>query len=336
MIIQKSQATDPFGEFSTTLHRQRLQLLGGSFQFEVDHRPFLRLVEAAYAGLPRHRMGQATPRFRIRLRLSSQNGFLAKQEPPTMHMHSGAGLLCGSMDASNFAALSLDTCAGLVVISRRMLERFPYHARYELLEFAVFTLASRVQGLVPLHAGCVGLQDRGVLLIGDSGAGKSTLALHCLMQGLDFLSEDATFVAPDTLLATGVANFLHVRKDSLRFLKKEAATLQQILESPVIRRRSGEKKFEIDLRRTGYRLAPAAQKICAIVCLSKRNAGGGPLLTPLRKSELRAKLSATQPYAARQLQWLKFIKQTSGIGVFELRRGRHPVEAVDALRRLLE
>ena len=55
-------------------------------------------------------------------------------------------------------------------------------ARYEMLEFAVFTLASRVQGVVPLHAACIGRRGRGLLLMGDSGAGKSTAALLGLAQ----------------------------------------------------------------------------------------------------------------------------------------------------------
>ena len=37
---------------------------------------------------------------------------------------------------------------------------------------AVFTLAARVQQLVPLHAACVGLKGRGVLIMGASGAGN--------------------------------------------------------------------------------------------------------------------------------------------------------------------
>src|SRR5258708_6306038 len=96
--------------------------------------------------------------------------------------------------------------------------RFPYHIRYELIEFAVFMLACRAQRLVPMHAACVGLDGRGILLMGPSGSGKSTVALHCLLAGFDFLSEDSVFVASKSMGATGVANFLHVREDSLRWL----------------------------------------------------------------------------------------------------------------------
>src|SRR3546814_20581659 len=88
---------------------------------------------------------------------------------------------------------------------------WPYHLRYELIEFAVFLLAARCQRLVPLHAACVGRGGRGILLLGASGSGKSTLVLHSLLQGLDVLLEDAVFVQPDCMTSTGWANFLHFR-----------------------------------------------------------------------------------------------------------------------------
>jgi len=100
------------------------------------------------------------------------------------------------------------------------MRRFPYHTRYELIEFAVFTLAARVQSLVSLHAACVGHGGRGVLLLGPSGSGKSTVALQCLLQGLDFVAEDSVFVETGSMLTTGIANFMHVRSDSLRWVER--------------------------------------------------------------------------------------------------------------------
>jgi hypothetical protein len=170
--------------------------------------------------------------------------------------------------------------------------------------------------------------------MGPSGSGKSTVTLHCLLQGFDMLSEDSVFVAPDTMLATGVANFLHVRSDSLRWLgKTQDATA--IRESPVIRRRSGVRKFEVDLRRGAYRLAASPLKIAAVVFLSPQRAGGRSLLKPLSKSDLLAKLTAEQAYAANQPKWTAFCKSVLGLDAFELRRGNHPFEAVETLRALL-
>jgi hypothetical protein len=143
------------------------------------------------------------------------------------------------------------------------------------------------------------------------------------LDGLDFLSEDSVFVAPDTMLATGVANFLHVRADSLGWLgrSREAAAIAR---SPVIRRRSGVEKFEVDLRRGRFQLAKSPLRIVGVVFLSS-----------LSKSDLRANLAFEQAYGASQPQWRTFDRNLSHLGAFELRRGRHPLEAVEALRSLL-
>lgn len=330
---QPDQLDDPFGERSSPLLHEEVTLLGGRFRFETDDRQLLRLVQSAYAGLPRLKLPASAPRFRIKLVLTSGERRRARKEPPPLTMLSGAGLLCGTNDWSSFVVVSPNEHAALVVVSPDML-RFAYHTRYELIEFAVFTLASRAQGLVPLHAACVGRSGHGLLLIGPSGSGKSTVALHCLLQGFDFVSEDSVFVTPDKLLASGVANFLHIRRDSLRFLT-ETAHASRIRKSPVIQRRSGVQKFELDLRRPDYRLASAPLKILAVIFTSAANASDGRMLKPLRKAETLAQLHATQPYAANSVGWKAFTKNLAGVNAFELRRGRHPLQAVRELQELV-
>jgi len=290
-------------------------------------------VHSAYAHLPGHRLSTVAPRLRVGLLLAPADRSRMRSAPPPLAMFSGAGFLGGATNSSGFVVMSPSERTALVVVSPELL-RFRYHVRYELIEFAVFTLAARAQGLVPLHAACVGRGGRGLLLMGPSGSGKSTVALHCLLQGFDFVSEDSAFLAPHTMLATGVANFLHVRSDSLRWLgrTRDAAAIR---ESPVIRRRSGVRKFEVDLRGGGYQLAATPLKTAAIVFLSAQSAGDRPLLTTLPRSKLLAKLAAAQAYAANQPEWTAFGKSVSGLNAFELRRGRHPLEAVEALRELL-
>jgi hypothetical protein len=136
------------------------------------------------------------------------------------------------------------------------------------------------------------------------------------------------------MLATGVSNFMHIRADALRWLGRtpEAAAIRN---SPVIRRRSGVKKFELDLRRDGFRLAKSPLKIVGVVFLSPKSAGNGPLLQSISQSALLANLAETQGYAASQPPWRDFRKNLAHLGAFELRRGRHPRLAVDALRSVL-
>jgi hypothetical protein len=324
---------DPFQERCALLQRAPQRLLGAHVAFESNSAALLRLVDSAYAGVPAHRLGGAAARLRIRLLLNASVGRHARTEPPPLTMLSGTGLLTGATDASNFVVMAPAERAALVVVSPRML-RSAYHTRYELIEFAVYTLAARVQELIPLHAACVGLAGRAALLMGPSGAGKSTVALHCLLAGFDFLSEDSVFVTPHTLRATGIANFLHVRANSLRWLDR-SRDLATIRRSPVIVRRSGVKKFEVDLRHSHYRLADTAQRLVAIVFLSQESAAAGELLRPLTQRRLMARLLEDQAYATEQRQWQTFKRRLATVRGYELCRGKHPAESVLALRRLL-
>lgn len=327
---------DPFCERSTDRRYSACrQILGGCFRFESTSEALLDLVEAAYAGLPSHQLPMGAPEFRIELRLLPRQVLPKAAEPPLVRVQSGAGLLCGVMDASNYVVLSPEQRRALVVASEDMLSR-PYHLRYELIEFAVFTLATRGLGLVPLHGACVGRQGCGILLLGASGSGKSTLVLHSLLQGLDFLAEDAVFVQPESLLATGVANYLHVQVDALRFVDDDEAR-RWISQSPIIRRRSGAEKFEADLRQGRGRLAATPLELVGAVFVSSQSADDPDiLLSPVPSDEIVARLRADQSYASGQPGWHRFEQRMMQLGVHQLRRGRHPRDSFNTLRRLLD
>ena len=326
--------SDPFEERSAVKLHRNIHVLGAQVRFESNSEELLRLVDSAYAGLPRHRLLRVQPRLRIRLVLTSAERKRTSSEPAPLRLLSGGGLLAGTMESSNFVVMSPHEQGALVVVSPRML-RFPYHTRYELIEFAVFTLAARAQGLVGMHGACVGRAGSGILLLGPSGAGKSTVTLQCLIEGLGILAEDSVFVTPDTLLATGVSNFLHVRADSLRWIA-ERRTLVKIRRSPVIRRRSGVRKYEVDLRGGEYPLAERPLKLGAIVFLSARSAAGQPLLRRLPREEALPMLVHEQAYEANRPHWASFVRRVNRLPFFELRRGHHPRESVAALRELID
>lgn len=242
-------------------------------------------------------------------------------------------MVAGATGSSNFVVVNPEQRTALVSAAAQML-RFPYHTRYELIEFAVFTLATRAQRLVPLHAACISKRGRGLVLMGDSGAGKSTVCLLSLMQGFDAVSEDSTFVEPGSMRATGIANFLHVRSDSLRWIADKSDVLA-IRRSPVITRRSGVRKFEFDLRSGRFQLAATASRLAHVVFLSASHAVGNQLLVPLPKAEALRRLTAAQPYAAGEPGWREFCRKVTRAGAFELRRGRHPLESVAVLDHLI-
>ncbi len=101
-------------------------------------------------------------------------------------------------------------------------------------------------------------------------------------------------------------------------------------------RRSGVRKYEIDLRGGEYPLAERPMKLGAIVFLSSERAKDGKLLKRLSQSEALPMLVREQAYAATQPSWKPFLRSAGRLPSFELRRGQHPSEAVAMLRELIE
>lgn len=310
------------------------RVLGGVFRFESRSRELLELVEAAYGRLPSHAFPGIAAEFRITMWLLPRRVNAWTIEPPAPRIRQEGDRIRADIDDSNYVTIDCFLRHAQIVATEDML-RHAYHLRCELIEFAVFVLATHGIGLAPLHAACLGIGGRGLLLLGASGSGKSTLALHGLVRGLDLLAEDAVFVHPATLLATGVPNYLHLRSDALDFIAGDAM-LAWITHAPVIRRRSGVRKFEVDLRRGYGRPAPCPLALVGAVFVTPRPADSGhALLTRLPAQQAGRMLEADQPHASRQPGWRAFKRGIMDRGVHQLRRGRHPGDAIDALRRLL-
>lgn len=323
---------DPFGEHQALPHRGRFNVLGVRIFARSNSRRLLRLFDQAFGALPRHSLRMAAPRIDVTLSLVPSQA-RQRREVPRLRMRSGAGFLSGVIDANNFVMVSAEQRRALVCVDRGMLA-FPYHVRYELLEFAIYTLVARVLGLVPLHGAAVASQGRAVLLTGPTGSGKSTAFLSCALSGLELLSEDAVFLEPRSLRTTGCANFLHLRTDGMDAVR-DPGLRAAIRRSPVIRRRSGVRKYEFDLRHSSMRAASRAPRLTAVVALSPRQARGAQLLEPLSPAQALAWLRREQPYARAQPGWADFCSSIADLPAYRLLRGKHPEDAASALRGLL-
>ena len=98
-------------------------------------------------------------------------------------------LLARVADAENFSVTDRKQCFAFAWLTRASIESRPY-LRYHFVEGMCWDLLDRY--LTPVHAACVRLNDRGVLLCGDSGMGKSSLAFACALRGWTYLADDSS------------------------------------------------------------------------------------------------------------------------------------------------
>jgi hypothetical protein len=324
---------DPFGEARRRALTWRTRVLGARVEFTSNSRDLLTIAQEAFARVPQHRWSREAGRtLRISLQHVREPESSPRAKPPRPVLTSGAGLLCAHIDSNNFVIVDPRAASALVQIGGSMLRHRPL-ARYEMIEFAAIMLAMREQGLVGLHAGCVGTRGRGVLLLGASGAGKSTLTLNAALDGLEFLAEDSVFVQPATLRATGLSAYTHARDEALGLIAHPGLR-RAARRAPRIERRSGVRKREIDLRGGPARLAPAPLRIVATVVLSARPARGREPLVPLTSAQLKRMLRAEQPYAAARSGWQEFERRVLRAGGFRLHRAP-PAQGASSLRELL-
>ena len=94
--------------------------------------------------------------------------------------------------------------ASICSAARRMMFRFPRRPqptttwlRWFCVESLAYLLLAQ-RYLVPVHAACVERNGTGVLLCGAAGAGKSTLTFACARAGWTCVTDDCTWLLPDS------------------------------------------------------------------------------------------------------------------------------------------
>jgi hypothetical protein len=214
-------------------------------------------------------------------------------------------------DRDNFAALDLRSLRASIFISRRTAED---HARlrwFFLESLAYMLLAQR--HVVPVHAGCVARQGRGLLLCGPTQAGKSTMAYACARAGWSYVSDDAVFLLPDDSTRTVIGRHRHVR------FRPDAPSLFPELERFVSRERpNGKISIEVPLEELPQ-IHPAASAEAACAVLLDR--GQDPVLECLAADDLQIALLRDMPSYGPQVnaRHERAVAELSKVPAFRLR-----------------
>jgi hypothetical protein len=208
----------------------------------------------------------------------------ATECPPSPVYRYVAPLLLGVADGDNYCISDLQRSKSQIMISRAALQSKLY-AGYFLLGSPITHVAARFT--TPVHAGCVALNGRGVLLCGDSGAGKSTLSYACARAGWTYVADDGSFVINDRQDRMVTGDCHHVR-----FRPATAALFPELEGLEVTPRAAGKPSIELPTAPMPHMSCVQNTQVDYIVFIN-RHSSGEQDLRPYRKDVARYVMQQT-------------------------------------------
>ena len=190
-------------------------------------------------------------------------------------------------DTDNFASLDLGSLQASMFVSARTAEDHVW-LRWSFVESLAYMLLAQ-RSVVPVHAGCVARDGRGILLCGASEAGKSTLSYACARAGWSYLSDDAVFLLPgtETPVALGRHRYVRFRPDAPRLFPELSAFVSRT-------RPNGKLAMEVALNELPQ-ICSVPQTEVAQVVLLERCAGAEAALEAVAPQEILERMLADMP-----------------------------------------
>jgi hypothetical protein len=184
---------------------------------------------------------------------------------------------------ANFATADLNTGFGHLCLTREVASNAAY-LRYHFLEPLVYVLIA-AQHIAFVHASCVALDGRAILLCGNSGAGKTCLAYACARRGWDFISGDAVAIAGND--AAGPQRVIG-RPFEIRFRHTAARLFPELDRFPQTLRPNGKTDIEADPADLG--LCSAIESTASALVFLRRSDSSPVSIRPVSAEYARREL----------------------------------------------
>lgn len=207
----------------------------------------------------------------IQLRIGVLEGS-SKDCPPIPVCRARRNLLINIADPQNFTVCDLRQGFAFGWVTKAAVADRAYF-RYHLLEGTVWTLLKSLY-LTPLHAACVKLADRGVLLCGDRGAGKSSLSFACARRGWTFLSDDSGCLIRNRSDRLVVGNPYQIR-----FRESAIELFPELMNHRITARPTGEMAIELTTASMPEIATALTGAVDYIVFLNRKESGPPGLAT---------------------------------------------------------
>jgi hypothetical protein len=199
--------------------------------------------------------------------------------PPTPKYRLMRPLMLAVADADNYSVADIAESRTRFIVSRATLQHKAYLRYFFLDGGAVIHLATRLA--TPIHAGCVALRGRGILLLGDSGAGKSSLSYACARTGWTYIADDLSF-----LLNGGSQRMVIGNCYQVRFRPTAAELFPEVKGLEITPRAAGKPSIEMPTAFFPQMICAQTTHVDFLVFLNRR-AGEKPELVPYRKEVAR-------------------------------------------------
>jgi hypothetical protein len=222
------------------------------------------------------RKGWDTPPIQVDVHLVDDDSSVC---PPTPSFRMMLPTMVNVADENNYSILHLGQDKTQITVSRAALRHTRYLRYFFLDASAVCHLVT--SHVTPVHAGCVALNNCGLLLCGDSGSGKSSLSYACARAGWTFTCDDASL-----LLNGGKGRIVTGDCHRVRLRPAAAELFPEINELKMTPRAAGKPSIEIATRSMANIKCGSTAHVEFIVFLNRRGADT-PQLVPYRKCVAR-------------------------------------------------
>lgn len=198
-----------------------------------------------------------------------------KECPPAPKVRAQQNLLLRVADAGNFSISNMAEGFASCWLTREFVKNRGY-LRYHFLEGMSWDLLDP-RYLTAIHAACVRLGNKGVLLCGDSGAGKSSLSYACARRGWVFLSDDSTSLVRKSSHPVVLGNPFQIR-----FRDSAVELFPELRNRKITRRVHGKLSIEVPTASIPG-IETIFQSSVDYIVFLKRGMPGAPRLVPFSK-----------------------------------------------------
>jgi hypothetical protein len=266
-----------------------------------------------------------TPDLQIRVGVLEDG---SAEYPAALTFRAHRNLIVGIADRYNFHITDVTHGFSFVWLNTAAILNRNY-LRYHFLEaVALSHIANRYTA--PIHAACVELNGRGVLLCGDSGAGKSSLAFACARAGWTYITDDASFLLNAQSDRKIVGN-CHM----MRFRPSAAELFAEVVGKPLTPRAGRNPSIELLTETVPGISTASSSSVDFIVFLNRQDVNIQELVPFSKKTARRImcpRLSNMEEFRRTQVASVDRLLETE---IFEIRY-RNLDWAVDRLVRLVK